>query len=328
MFKKLLNSKMIGMLAILLALFVVAGAAEEVKKSGNWRYVLEDGGAKITGPLKELRGNLKIPGKLGKHAVTSIGKNALLWCFDVTQVTLPASVTSIQGNPFRECNIASFTVARKNPVFESVDGVLFDKQRKGLVAYPRQKKDDAYAVPDGVTFIGESAFGYCDGLTRVDIPDSVTIIGDHAFVGCYSLTRVDIPDSVTSIGYNAFAGCMNLTSVILPECVTNIGESAFSWCYGLTSVIIPEGVTSIGKETFFCCVGLTRVIIPDSVTSIENRAFRSCSRLTSLSIPDSVTSIEKDAFDKCDNLTLIVAADSYAEQYAKENEIPYVFTTE
>ena len=183
MHRKLLNSKMIGMLAVLLALFVMVGAAEEEKKSGNLRYVLEGDGATITGYVKEPRGNMKIPGKVGKYAVTSIGADAFWGCLDLTGVTLPASVTSIRGNPFELCNITSFSVAAKNPVFESVEGVLFDKQRKKLVLYPKAKKGDEYAIPDGVVSIGESAFASCN-KTSVTIPESVTSIGDFAFDGC------------------------------------------------------------------------------------------------------------------------------------------------
>ena len=49
-----------------------------------------------------------------------------------------------------------------------------------------------------VTSIGETAFYYCKGLTRVTIPDSVTSIGEAAFYYCKGLTSITIPDSVTS----------------------------------------------------------------------------------------------------------------------------------
>ena len=51
--------------------------------------------------------------------------------------------------------------------------------------------------------------------------------------------------------------------------------------------------------------------------------FCNCKRLTDLTIPGSVTEIGRDAFYMCRDLTLTVPEGSYAEQYAKENEIPY-----
>ena len=58
-------------------------------------------------------------------------------------------------------------------------------------------------------------------------------------------------------------------------------------------------------------------------------AFFGCAGLSSVVIPDSVTSIGDEAFVLCDNLTrFMVTEGSYAEQYAEENGIPYVYTTE
>ena len=89
-------------------------------------------------------------------------------------------------------------------------------------------------IPWGVTWIGDSAFEYCENLTSVTIPDSVTSIGVSAFFICAKLTSIIIPDSVTSIGDCAFYGCENLTSVTIPDSVTSIGDEAFAYCENLT----------------------------------------------------------------------------------------------
>ena len=129
---------------------------------------------------------------------------------------------------------------------------------------------------------------------------------------------------VTSIGDIAFCSCDFLTSISIPDSVTSIGDSAFSYCYSLISVDIPDSVTSIGEFAFEACSSLSSVSIPDSVTSIGDSTFSLCFSLSSVSIPGSVTSIGEDAFSSCNALTLKVAPDSYAEQYAKEYNIPYI----
>ncbi len=134
-----------------------------------------------------------------------------------------------------------------------------------------------------------------------------------------------IPQGIEVIEEFAFSECTSLTSISIPNSVTSIGEDAFTKCSSLDSISIPDSVTSIGGGVFDSCPLLTNITIPDSVTSIGGWAFASCLSLTSLSIPDSVTSIGDWAFNNCPHLTLTVGRNSYAEQYAKENNIPYAY---
>ena len=160
-------------------------------------------------------------------------------------------------------------------------------------------------IEDGITSIGEGAFGYCSSLTSVTIPKSVTSIGEEAFYDCSSLESVTILGSVTSIGDETFWQCSRLTSVNIPDSVTSIGYMAFSHCSSLTSIKIPESVTEIGENAFMLCSSLTSINIPKNVTSIERGAFSSCSSLTSIEIPENVTSIGDGAFSHCSSLTSV-----------------------
>ena len=217
------------------------------------------------------------------------------------------------------------------------------------------------ATIDGkkVVAIGDRAFWGCYSLTSIKIPDSVTSIGGNPFVG-YDALQIDIspdhptialidnalfykpekrlvtylesskaetytiPQGILSIGDGAFGLCDSLTSVTIPDSVTSIGDYAFEDCDSLTSITIPGSVTSIGDEAFWGCGSLTSITIPDSVASIGDSAFYRCRNLTSVTIPGSVTSIGDDAFFDCpDTLQLIVDRDSYAKEYAKENNLSY-----
>ena len=221
---------------------------------------------------------------------------------NATSVQIPETldgrkVTNIATSFYAFSN-SSFVVSPDHPAFAVIDGVLFSKPDKRLIFYPYAKEGKSYTIPQGIE-----------------------IIGDFSFSGT-SLTSISIPDSVTSIGEWAFESS-SLTSISIPDGVTSIGDWTFRDCSSLTSISIPNSVTSIGKQAFDSCPLLTNITIPDSVTSIGVSAFASCLSLTSLSIPDSVTSIGNSAFDECPNLTLTVGRNSYAEQYAKENDIPY-----
>ncbi len=212
--------------------------------------------------------------------VTSIGNYAFYHCTSLTSVTIPEGVTSIGNDTFCRCSgLTEILVAEGNRSYSSIDGVLYDASGKTLLQCPGGKSG-SFAIPAGVTSIGNSAFSGCYSLTSVTIPESVTSIGNYAFEYCSGLTSVTIPAGVTSIGYQAFYHCSGLSSVTIPEGVTSIGDYAFSGCNRLTSVTIPEGVTSIGDYAFSGCESLTSVTIPASVTSIGNYAFEYCSSLT------------------------------------------------
>ncbi|MCL2545089.1 MAG: leucine-rich repeat domain-containing protein [Clostridia bacterium] len=257
----------------------LASAEEATDASGQWKYALEDGGAVITGYVVEPTDDLVIPGKLDGHAVTGIGISAFEGCVGLTGVTIPNSVTDIGSgafkgcigltgvaipvnvtyigqNPFMNCRLAYIDVAPNNSVYEQRDGVLFDAQRAFLVSYPGAR-EGAYAIPEGIVFIGDGAFMGCAGLTGVTIPGSVTEIGFGAFLGCTGLTGVTIPSGVAHIGGWAFEGCDGLTSVTILGSVTSIGDRAFWACRGLTSATILGSMASIGDGAFHACDGLT-----------------------------------------------------------------------
>ena len=231
-------------------------------------------------------------------SMTSIREYAFADCTSLTAVNIPAGVTKIEGTSFLGCPLTKIDVSPDNPALAQIDGVLFDKQAKTVIIYP-QARVGAYAVPEGVTHIGDAAFWQCAGLTGVNLPHSVTRIGYDAFSQC-SLTDVILPNSVIHIGAGAFSDCEDLASVTIPSSVQTIDDYAFSNCGSLRSVAFSSGATTIGERAFF-----------------------SCKSLASVAIPASVTEIGEDAFSGCAQLTLRVTKGSYAEQYAIENALPY-----
>ena len=209
--------------------------------------------------------------------VTRIGEGAFYSCSALTSIYLPASCTSIDGNPFSGCDaLKEIVVDEDNPNFSSHDGVLYDKNVETLLACPGSKS--SIDTPSSVTTIGDEAFGACSALTSVEMPE-VTTIGDYAFNFCSSLTSISMP-SVTTIGGYAFYECSSLTSISMPE-VKTIGDSAFEYCSALTSLSMPS-VTTIGYGAFYYCSALTSVDIPASVSMIGNDAFSLCNALTSV----------------------------------------------
>lgn len=133
--------------------------------------------------------------------------------------------------------------------------------------------------------------------------------------------------TVSRINDDAFKGNTFIHSVCLPDSINWIGVWVFENCSNLESTNIPYGVPVINWGTFSGCGSLKTLILPNSVTQIDYDAFDSCTSLEMLYIPESVVSIRSGSFPsirKCPNLTIHAPTGSYAESFAKENNIPFV----
>ncbi len=283
-----------------------------------------------------------------------IATRALSDCRALLEVVIPESITHIGKDAFKNCDVLIIycvAVSRPNewttawnssnsPVvwdcnnnavaddgymYVVVDGLRYGiKDGEAIVAKQIRTVAEA-TIPSeivyqdvtyNVTGIGNTAFAYCSGLTKIIIPDSVTSIGEGAFFQCSGLEQITIPNSVTSIGQSAFNGCEKLqykeenrlkylgneenpyfclvgptdrqivTATVADDCKMIIA-SAFEYCEKLTSVHFSENsrLVNIGKSAFSGCSNLVNLTIPDSVISIEDEALFGCSGLEEITCP-------------------------------------------
>ena len=123
--------------------------------------------------------------------VTSIGEMAFLGCTSLKTVKLSTGVAKIEKNAFGSCSaLQEVQVAKDNPNFSSLDGVLYSKAQDTLVIYPAAKTDAAYIIPSGVTSVAMYAFSENPYLETLTIPNSLIKVGDSAFYNCKNLRAV------------------------------------------------------------------------------------------------------------------------------------------
>ena len=298
---------------------------------------------------------LYLPNEIKGYNVTSIAGSAFKECYSLKKIVIPDSVTYIGNSAFSYCpRLESIEIPNS---VTSIGDYAFDNctsiksieipngvKRIGHYTFMSCSNLENIKIPNSVTSIGRSAFSQCSSLKSIEIPNSVTYIGDHGFDGCSSLKNIEIPDSVTHIGSSAFSYCTRLESVKIPNSVTSIDSFTFSMCDSLKNIEIPSSVTSIGSSAFSFCTNLKSIEIPNSVKRIQKHVFSHCTSLESVKIPIGLISIESGAFSQCtsldsikipnsvasignyafsENTILNVEWDSYARQYAQENNFKF-----
>ena len=167
----------------------------------------------------------------------------------------------------------------------------------------------------GVEILNEEDFNQLIGRRfkneeNIVIPDWITSLSyeimtpyqykDHALKGCNKAKSIKLSKRLKLIDYQDFELLENLKTITIPSSVKGIKQIAFSSCNALESIIIEEGVEYIEDNAFFMCKNLEKIVIPRSVTSMG------------------------DVIYDCPKAIIHVAADSYAEEWAKEKGLPSI----
>jgi hypothetical protein len=122
---------------------------------------------------------------------TTLETSAFYTIKDFSRLIIHAHVTHIDEKifvnyekPLRGTLIREFYVDEANLAYTSVDGVLFNKDKTLLLAYPPMKEDQNYTIPDGVVEISMYGFSNNKYLKTVTVPDSLTTVGRSVGIGC------------------------------------------------------------------------------------------------------------------------------------------------
>lgn len=156
----------------------------------------------------------------------SVGDFAFLGCSELSDITLPASLTSLGEGCFRECvSLSEITLPQ------------------GIKTIPAQCFSHCTALKTVTTvsqpeYIRQFAFIYCEALQQFDFGSRLRHIGNNAFSRCLSLQEATLPTSLTELESYAFSDCVSLKSAMLPANPSLLGELIFSGCQSLTSLTV------------------------------------------------------------------------------------------
>lgn len=283
----------------------------------------------------------KVKGENGELPVTEIGRNIFINNKFITKVSIPYTVTKINGFAFEGCL--------------ALQEVIITGEEESRL-----------------TTIEAYAFEGCRNLVKFDLPNSLKVLKSAAFLNCVKYENITLPKdleefdayAVKNTGYvlkdENYTGNVlylnnylistkddeNITSyTILPETVI-VGREAFVNWKSLRTLTLSNSTTVYEVDAFKDCEGLEKVIyngtlsewlkiefrndyasplhysakleitqleddivIPSNITSIPAGTFRN-KNIKSVEIENGVKSIGEDAFRDCANLKTISIPDS------------------
>lgn len=278
--------------------------------------------------------------------ITVIADKAF-FCTKITACDIPESVQLIGEGAFAGCtNIRQYSVNSRNRTFAVIDGVLFNKAKKELIAFPpAYPASSEYTIPTGIKSIGNYAFFGCayssQNGAKIHFADTVTAIGNYAFYGAKLALKKSTP-SLTRIGDYAFAYCDLSTyrgvEMMHPK---TIGAYSFQQCEIESDAFVSLDQTeSIGEGAFAdldfgakfkdASKAFYTSIADSQITTVPARAFEHFmfSLTAEFTLPETVTTIGENAFAKTTWLNAVIPASVKTIEkgaFSQANEISIFF---
>ena len=126
-------------------------------------------------------------------------------------LTIPPSVTSINYYRLQQnTSLKKILVDKNNPIFSSVDGVLYNKEQTELLLCPIGISGNI-SIPAGVAAIDSITFTNRTELTGVTLPASITSIGSGAIASCPNIKYVTFYGRQPLLSYGVFGYDRNIT---------------------------------------------------------------------------------------------------------------------
>ena len=278
-----------------------------------------------------------------------VGENAFSYCDALTSFNTGSGNVRIATTAIQECSklktvtigkntefygayfansAAAFSANKSNPYYSTDEnGVLYNKDKTVLLAYPALSKATVFTVPDTVKKISILAFTFAEYIETVKMT-SVEEIEEFAFCTT-AIKNLDLGTNIKKIAVNAFMDNESLKEITIPASVEEYGidtvdnrckftvdknnkfyssengsffnkDKTVMYTYYVgnkqESYKVPSTVEEIYDCAFMGASELKKVTLPSSLKKIGFSAFCETG-LTSVTIPKNVEEIGEYAFE-------------------------------
>ena len=255
-----------------------------------------------------------------------IGSSAFSECMNLEQIDLPESLEIVRQQAFNGCQKVSYLKINSDSCTYETSTYNSTRPAEVFGSFGRseeiQEKGLTVEFGDTVKTIKGRNMGFKNtNLKNVIISSSVEKIDSYSFGNCNNLTTVTLPSKLKDIAGNAFANCKNLKEYIVSD--ENKDLSAKDGVlYGKDETELISYPAGKEDQTEFDMLSM-------NVDTIREGAFDGNTALKAIKIGDDVQTIGEEAFaNVSDSLKLYVYKNSYADEYAKENEVPVEYLSE
>lgn len=116
--------------------------------------------------------------------VTNIEYGAFRYCSNLSDISLPQTLTHIGGYAFTD---TAWYMSQADGVTYLEDYILYDY--KGIPA-----QGEVVNIPEGIRLVADYAFAEDNGITEINLPASLEYLGDFAFEKNYTLENVNVAE--------------------------------------------------------------------------------------------------------------------------------------
>lgn len=252
--------------------------------------------------------------------LTSIGYKVFAECKSLTDVTIPATVHSVDFDAFNGCNKIKNVTIPADFVRSLATANVAAIETLEITVGELDKVIDLYCIRE------------MTGLKKLVIGKDVTKIDNRAFEGCSNLAEIVVAEGNTK--YHSEGNCLieTATKTLLLGCVNSeipadvkvISSYAFAQS-NIKEIVIPATVEKVEIYAFSSCRKLATVTIESKNTVFADKAFDGCNAITKAVIPANAIKyipqvalveieitdgeIGEDAFENCLTLSVVTIAD-------------------